>query len=346
MQTKRIVTMNKKATIQDIAEKAGVSAATVSRVLNNYEHISAKKRQRVEKAMEELDYRPSLTARHMRTQRSQLIGFLTDEVATTPYAGDIIRGAQDATWNQDHILLVISAGHNELHTEEAINAMLGREVEGIIYAAMYHRPVKLPANIYERPTVLANCFVEDRSLPSVVPDEVQGGYEATKQLIAAGHQRIGFINVYTLNPGIPASRGRLAGYKRALEEHGLTFDETLIRYGGGTPDDGYDFTKELMALSHPPTALFCGNDRTAMGAYDALRKLHLDIPQDVAVMGFDNQEIIASALHPKLSTMQLPHYEMGRWAVEYLINRQINPIDDESPEQCLLHCPYVGRESI
>ncbi|MFN8375109.1 MAG: LacI family DNA-binding transcriptional regulator [Anaerolineae bacterium] len=332
--------MNKKPTIQDIAEKAGVSPATVSRVLNNYEHISSKKRQRVEKAMLELDYRPSFTARHMRTQRSRLIGFLTDEVATTPYAGDIIRGAEEVTWNNNHILLVISAGDNLHHAEAAVNAMLEREVEGIIYAAMYHRPVRLPDNIYEAPTVLANCYVEDRSLPSVVPDEVQGGYDATMQILARGHQRVAFIN---LKQGIPASEGRLAGFKKALDQYGIPFDKTLIRNGNGQPDDGYTYTKELMSLANPPTALFCGNDRTAMGAYDALRKLKMEIPTDIGVMSFDNQEIIASALHPSLSTMQLPHYEMGCWAANYLI--QHSP-EAEVPVQQLLPCPYVERESL
>lgn len=132
---KKIV--SKKPTIQDIAKKAGVSPATVSRVLNDYEHVSAKKRDIVMRAMDELDYRPSFSARHMRTQRSQLIGFLTDEVATTPYAGDIIKGAQDAAWESGHILMVISAGNNLRHAEAAVNALLEREVEGIVYAAMY-----------------------------------------------------------------------------------------------------------------------------------------------------------------------------------------------------------------
>lgn len=335
--------MSKKPTIQDIAVKAGVSPATVSRVLNNYEHISAKKRQRVEKAIAELEYRPSFTARHMRTQRSRLIGFLTDEVATTPYAGDIIRGAQELAWNNSHILLVISAGDNLLHAEEAVNAMLERDVEGIIYATMYHRPVHLPENIYEAPTVLANCYVQDRSLPSVVPDEVQGGYDATLQVLARGHRRIGFINLTT---GIPASIGRLAGYKRALHEHNVPFDETLIRYGNGDPNFGYSYAKELMTMPNPPTALFCGNDRTAMGAYDALRKLKLEIPNDVAIMGFDNQEIIASALHPSLSTMQLPHYEMGSWASTYLMQQQSAGESSEPALQQLLPCPYVERESL
>lgn len=337
---------NKKLTIQDIAKRAGVSPATVSRVLNNYAHVSEKKRSKVMAVIEHLDYRPSFTARTMRTQRSHLIGFLTDQVATTPYAGDIIRGAQDVTWETDHILIVISAGDNLEHAQQAVDALLEREVEGIIYAAMYHRPVMLPSNIYEVPTVLANCFVEDRTLPSVVPDERQGGYEATCELLKRGHRRIGFINVNTVTPGIPASWGRLQGYRQALAEYNIPFDEKLVRYGYGTSEHGYNYTKDLMSLVPAPTALFCGNDRTAMGAYDALRKLRLEIPANVAVIGFDNQEIIASALHPKLSTMQLPHYEMGRWAAEHLTAFASSDESAETAIQHVMYCPYIERESI
>ena len=338
--------MHKKPTIHDIAQLAGVGPGTVSRVLNDHPNVSAKTRAKVMAAIEQTAYRPSFTARSMRTQRTHLIGFITDQVATTPYAGDIIRGAQDVAWETDHIVMVISAGDNLVHTEQAVSALLEREVEGIIYAAMYHRPVTLPSNIYDVPTVLANCYVEDRSLPSVVPDEVVGGYEAPRCLLERGHRRIGFINVNDVSPGIPASRGRLQGYRQALEEYNVPFDEQLVCYGGGNAEHGYDYTKQLMWLDDPPTALFCGNDRTAMGAYDALHKLRREIPQDVAVIGFDNQEIIASALHPRLTTMQLPHYEMGRWAAELLTAGEGREDEDGTPVQQMLRCPYVEGESI
>jgi LacI family transcriptional regulator len=338
--------MSKKPTIQDIAKRAGVSPATVSRVLNDFDYVSEEKRAVVEKAMADLDYRPSFTARHMRTQRSRLIGFLTDEVATTPYAGDVIRGAEEAAWQREHILLVISAGQSQERAQAAVDAMLEREVEGIIYAAMYHRPVRLPVNIYEVPTVLANCFEENHRLAAVVPNEEHGGYDATRVLLEAGHRRIGFININRVTPKIPASGGRQQGYRKALQEFGVDYDESLIRYGDGTPNTGYDLTRELFQVEQPPTALFCGNDRTAMGAYDALRELGYRIPHDVAVMGFDNQEVIASAMHPGLSTMQLPHYAMGQWAVEYLIEHITSANAQIEVVHKLMDCPYVPRKSI
>ena len=138
----------------------------------------------------------------------------------------------------------------------------------------------------------------------------------------------------------------MQGYRQALEEYNVPFDEQLVCYGGGNAEHGYDYTKQLMWLDDPPTALFCGNDRTAMGAYDALHKLRREIPQDVAVIGFDNQEIIASALHPRLTTMQLPHYEMGRWAAELLTAGEGREDEDGTPVQQMLRCPYVEGESI
>jgi LacI family transcriptional regulator len=219
--------------------------------------------------------------------------------------------------------------------------LLERQAEGVIYATMYHRAVELPPSLKELPAVLLDCYVEDRSLPSVVPDETTGGYHATQYLIEKGHRRIAYINH---SAPIPATTGRLQGYKNALADHGIPFDERLVRAVWAESQGGYDQTTNLMGASDPPTAIFCFNDRTAMGAYDALRKLRLSIPADVAVIGFDNQEIIAAHLYPPLTTMELPHYRMGEWAANKLVNlsegNQDNPL-----EQHKIECPLIRRES-
>jgi LacI family transcriptional regulator len=338
--------MNKKPTIQDIAQLAGVGPGTVSRVLNDHPNVSAKTRAKVLAVIERMGYRPSFSARHMRTQRSHLIGFLSDEVATTPYAGHIILGAQDAAWQEQRILLVVNVGYDAGMLDEVIETFLEREVEGIIYAAMYHRPVELPEKIGSVPVVLANCFSPDLMLPSIVPDEYGGGYTATDALLQKGHRRIGFINVNTLEPGIPASIGRWRGYRAALEACGIAYDESLVRYGYGVAEDGYHFTHELMALPQPPTAIFCGNDRTALGAYNALGELNLRIPEDVAVIGFDNQEIIAAALRPPLSTIELPHYEIGRRAADLLLEQITHDDAPAAPALTSISCPLIQRESL
>jgi LacI family transcriptional regulator len=330
-------------TIGDVARSAGVSPTTVSLVLNDVggSRIPEQTRMRVRASARELRYRPNATAKLLRTNRSDTIGFITDEIASTPFAGDIIKGAQEAAWANGKILVIVNSDKNQKIEESAAEMMLERRVEAIIYAAMYHRAVAPPPNSREVPVILLNCYSEDGTWASVVPDEVSGGRTATEVLLGKGHERVGFIN---LPLGIPATAGRLEGYWQALEAHGLTLDDSLITYGDGTASSGYQRAADLMRFSDPPTALFCGNDQVAMGAYEALKEVGLRIPEDVAVVGFDNQEIIAAHLRPPLSTIALPHYEMGRWAVNYLIERAQR--GETTPKQHTIACPYVGRESV
>ena len=339
--------MSSRITIREIAKRAGVGTTTVSRVLNDHPYVSEDKRQRVLDAVDALDYRPSQTARHLRGSPSGLLGFLTDDVATTPYAVDIIRGAQDVAWRHNMVLLVADSGKNPQSADAALDVFLEREVEGIIYAAMYHRPVELPAALVKAPAVLANCYLEDRSLPSVVPDEFGGGYSAVETAIRAGHKRIAFINLWDDNVGVtppfPAIYGRLRGYRQALTDHGIAVDDALVRFSNQTPPENYRLTRELMALDARPTAIFCGNDKIAMNCYSALAELGLRVPADVAVIGFDNIAHIAEGLLPALTTIQLPHYEMGRWAVQYLMDRAQG---EGEPPQVALPCPLVARESV
>lgn len=339
--------MSSKVTIKEIARRAGVGTTTVSRVLNDQPYVSADKRQRVEAAIADLDYHPSQTARHLRGSPSGLLGFLTDDVATTPYAVDIIRGAQDVAWAHNMVLLVTDSGGDERVAEAAVSVFHERAVEGIIYAAMYHRPVTLPRGLSDLPTVLANCYLEDGSAPAVVPDEFAGGYHAACAAIEAGHKRIGFINLWEEDeskiPPYPAIYGRLRGYKQALADRDLPFNEALLRFSNQTPRENYRHTRELMALPEPPSAIFCGNDKVAMNCYSALAELGLRVPDDVAVIGFDNIAHISEGLLPPLTTMQLPHYEMGRWAARYLMQNRGSALQ---PVQVALPCPLVRRGSV
>ena len=330
-------------TMSDIARMAGVSRTTVSFVLNKHvssASIPAETKDRVLKAAKKLSYRPNLAAKGLRTNRTHTIGFITDEIAITPHAVKIIKGAQDVALAHGKLLLIVNTGSDASVKETAIEMMLERQVEGIIYAAMYHQEVALPANMHEGFAVLLDCFCADRSLPSVVPDEIQGGRTATEMLLKKGHRRIGFIN--NVDP-IPAAFGRLAGYQQALKAYDVPFDENLVRLQVSDSRGGYRGALELLQLGEPPTAIFCFSDFMAMGAYDALRTLGLSIPDDVAVMGFDNQELIAAQLSPPLSTIQLPHYQMGKWAVEFLLEHTGASLP---PVQQTIDCPYIERQSV
>jgi LacI family transcriptional regulator len=331
-------------TMSDVARLAGVSQPTVSYVINNTPNVTIleETKIRVRKAIQKLGYRRNAMAQSLRSQRSDTIGFITDEIAITPHAGRIIEGAQDAAWKNGKILLLVNTKRQPDLEQTATEMLLERQVEGIIYATMYHHAVELPIALQNVPTVLLDCFVKDYSLPSVVPDEVNGGYSATQTLIQNGHRRIGFIN--NTDP-IPATFGRLEGYKKALLEAKIRFDKQLVFADLSEQGGGYRGALHLMQLAKPPTALFCFNDRVAMGAYDALHKLYLRVPEDVAVIGFDNQEIIAAHLHPPLSTMELPHYKMGAWAVNQLIQMS----EDKAragPVQHKIRCELVKRASI
>lgn len=329
-----------------MAGLADVSPKTVSRVINDEPHVRDELRQRVLKAIEELDYRPNFNARQLRTQKTHVIAFISDDVSISTYAVDMLHGAFKAAWEHDYFLLALNTERNQEMEERAMNLMLERQVEGIVYATTYHRPVTPSESVYQLPTVLADCFVEDRSLPSAVPDEVHGGYTATKTLLTAGHQRVGYMQ--NADP-IPAASGRLAGYKKALAEFNIPFEPELVSTKlPPEPAGGFQAAQQLLALSNRPTALFCFNDRMAVGAYRAVQEANLSIPDDIAVIGFDNQAMIGELLNPPLTTLQLPHYEMGRWAVEHLLQLIENSDDggNAEPVQLKFSCPLVERESI
>jgi LacI family transcriptional regulator len=328
--------------MKDVAKLAGVSQTTVSFVINDIAGIPQETKERIWAAIQELGYRPNVIAQNLRTQRSGILGFITDEIAITPHAGKIFEGAQDVAWEHGKILLLVNTKNDAEMKEVAVEKLLERQVEGVIYATMFHRPVEPPNTLREVPTVLLDCFVEDRSLPSVVPDEQNGGYNATKFLINSGHNRIGFINH---SAPVPATIGRLQGYQKALEDNSLPYDEELVRSVWAESEGGYDQAINLMHAKSPPTAIFCFNDRTAMGAYDALRKIGLSIPDDVAIIGFDNQELIAAHLFPPLTTMELPHYAMGEWAANKLINI-VEGNHTDPLEQHTIECPLIERKSV
>jgi LacI family transcriptional regulator len=333
----------KAPSMYDVGRVAGVSQTTVSFIVNNVPNVNIPQetRDRVWAAVEELGWRPNAMARGLSLQRSHTIGFISDEIVTSSYAGQIIQGAQDAAWAEAKMLLVINTDRNPDIERVAVEMMLERQVEGLIYATMYHRPVTLPPALRQVPTVLLDCYVEDRSLPSVVPDEVQGGRTATQALLQKGHRRIGFIN--NVDP-IPASCGRLEGYKQALASYGVPFDPSLVRSARGVAEEGYRCVVELMQLPERPTALFCFKDEMAMGAYDAVKQLGLSIPDDMAIVGFDNLEVIATNLRPPLTTIELPHYAMGQYAVRYLLDH----VDGSHLDliQQTIACPLIERASI
>ena len=164
------------ATIKDVARLAGVSFKTVSRVINRSPYVTEAIRQRVLRAADSLEYRPHHHARQMRTQNSKTLAFISDDIATTPFAGQIIQGAQDSALRHEKLLLIFNTGGDSIVEETAVQMALERGVEGIIFAAMYHRAVKVPKDAVRLPLVLVDCFARNSQIRSVVPDEVNGDF--------------------------------------------------------------------------------------------------------------------------------------------------------------------------
>lgn len=333
--------------LKDVAEAAGVSVTTVSHVLNQTPHVrvSPQTRQRVQDVAARLNYRPNRMARGLRTRSSGMIGLLTEEIATTPHAGRIILGAQESASRHHLTLAIINSAlmADADERREDVNTLLDRDVDGILYATVYHDVVSPPAELRTVPAVLIGARDRADRVPSVIPDEQQGAHDAILALAAAGHRRIAFAGNAD---DVPATRGRRVGYLTGMEAAGLPVEPDLMADAESEAVGGHDAASRLLEAEEPPTAIFCYNDRMAMGVYRALNDRHLRIPEDISVIGFDDQQPIASGLFPGLTTVALPHYEMGAWAVDCLVAQLAGtPIDGDS-HPVRLHCPLVTRSSV
>ena len=341
--------MNKSVGIKDVAAAAGVSVTTVSHVLNDvaYARVGAETRERVHEAAQRLGYGPNRLAQALRTQRSGMIGFISEEIATTPHAGRIILGAEETARARGYRIMIINSTSTSSQDskESQVTDLLDRQVDGILYATMYHRKLAVPKSLAGIPAVLVDSEDISQTVSSVIPDEVGGARSAVQTLIDAGHTRIGMINN---TDDVPATHSRLRAFKETLADAGLPFHHELVQAEHSEVTGGYQAALRLLKASDRPTALFCYNDRMAMGAYRAAAELGLRIPADVSVVGFDNQQLIAENLHPPLTTVALPHYEMGAWATENLIDAIEGKTELQlfAAHPTILQCPLVVRDSV
>ncbi|MFB8146556.1 LacI family DNA-binding transcriptional regulator [Microbacterium sp. NPDC056003] len=332
-----------RVTIKQVAAEAGVSITTVSHVLNDVAglRVNPVTRDRIHEVAQRLGYVPNGLAQSLRTQRSNTIGLIGDEIVTTPFAGKLILGAQEVAMARDAVMFVVSTGYQRDVEVRAIDEFLRRQVDGVIYASMFHRDVQLPARLASVPTVFLNAECATPGVPWVAPDEVSGGRDAASILLEAGHRRLGFINNVD---DIPASSGRLEGFRKRLGEEGIAPEELAVVAVESESPGGYAAAMELLTRQPRPTGIFCFNDRLAMGAYRAAAELGLRVPEDLSIVGFDNQEYVADGIYPGLTTIELPHYDMGVWAAERLFNR-IDGGNGNVPT-ALLRGPIVHRESV
>lgn len=330
-------------TLRDIADRAGVSIKTVSRIVNGEAAVNPDTRDHVLGILDALNYVPNSAARQMRLGTSTTFGLMTDAVATTPYSVDLVRGAQSVLGAEGQTLLIAS-NDGDLAKEEALwRTFRAQGVAGVIYAAMFHRAHEVGETAFRRPLVLANCFDPDRRIPSIVPDDEAGGYEQARHLLALGHRRIAAV---TLSPLIEATRLRGEGIRRAFAEAGVAFDESLELRGmrGDIWREelvAFDVARALLERADRPTAVICGNDQVALQVYCAAFALGLSIPDDLSVVGFDDMRLIAEAVRPSLTTVALPYFEIGRQAAEMVRSGAVAP---GGPARRVA-CPLVERGS-
>ena len=331
----------RRPTMIDVANEAHVSQTTVSLVLNHADgaRLSAETRARVMKAAARLGYQPARRGFAPNSAAAASIGFICDELSTDPWTAIGLDGVREKAWEQGLTVTVMTTRGDADMESAALAQLTAQPLVGLIYATINTRLVDAPAALLRTPAVLLNCHVANGALSSVVPGETAGGHAATDVLIRAGHRRIGYVNG---EASMEASRHRLRGYRQALATADLPFDPDLLREGNWQPISGYEAVRELMSLKSPPSAIFCANDLMAVGAYEALHELGLRIPEDVAVMGYDDREI-AQHLHPPLTTVLLPHFEMGSIAAEILLDTASGPAS--RPRQIKVECPIVRRGS-
>jgi LacI family transcriptional regulator len=332
-------------TLRQVAERAGVSIKTVSRIVNADPAVKSETRDAVLSHLKDMNYVPDQAARLMRSGSSNVVGLMTDAVATTPYSVDIVRGAQ-AELKRDHKTLLIASTDGDPEMEDEYWRMFrAHKVSGVIYAAMFHRSQSMGKPDFNESIILANCFSKESDRASVIPDDEGGGYAQADYLLKLGHRRIGLI---TLNPSIEATVLRGRGLRRAFRDHGVTFDYDLEKVGAVGPLMGetvvaYDMAMSMLSKSNRPTALICGNDMLALQVFSAAAQLGLSVPQDLSIMGFDNLTVISQTLRPALTTVALPYFEIGRMAVE-MVKLARDEKEGWAPK-VLVPCPLVIRES-
>lgn len=304
-----------KPTIYDVAEKAGVSIATVSKVINETGRIGEKTRKRVLQVMDELNYRPSVVASALTGKNTYTIGLLLPDLAN-PFFAEIARSVEDRGHELGYSLVMCSTDNKPDKEGRYLSVLRQKSVDGVILATGIYRDETLRELIdHKIPIALIARDMPHLTVDTVRVDDFVGGYQATHHLLELGHRRIAII-VEDLN--VMSSRERLRGYREAHQERGVPVDESLVLVSDFTVEDGKRVTGQLLDRDEPPTAIFACNDLLAIGVIQAARLRGLIIPDDLSIVGFDNT-ILATIVDPPLTTVAQPIHEMGRQVMDLLI---------------------------
>jgi len=341
----------RQVTLSDIAATLGVAPMTVSRVVNSNGYVSEETREKVLQAVKKMNYRPNGLARNLKRQRTETVGLVLGDISN-PYSAELATAVRERLTSSGYNLFICISEHSATEDITAFESLVDHNVDGIIVATRSNdEGDKRLRNIVDShvPVVVIGRDFQCNEVDSVSADSLTGGYEATQHLIDLGHRRIAFIGAELENRG---TLKRLQGYLNALTTHDIEVDKRLVTGrkevisgvpGYSTEKMGYEGMKRLLSLPIPPTAVFARNDFTAIGAMTAIKEAGLSIPNDVAIVGFDD---IPMATHtsPPLTTVRQPMRLQGQLAAELLLKRIE---DDETPKrkERILNCELIIRES-
>lgn len=333
---------SRKPTAKDVAAVAGVSRSAVSMVVNGHDEgmVAPEKRQRILDAAADLGYTPHSVGRSLRNQRTHTIGMVTDQIASAAFAGELIRGATDVALASGYLLLTVDTHGEQAREAAAYEALLHREVDALMFAAVSLREYAVPAAMSERPAVLANCFDPAGRVSGFIADETAGGAAAAQIVLDAGHRDVVVLGG---SHNLLAAPQREEGISTAFGSAGVPAPEVVV--AGWDIASGYAAAAAVLSRRDRPSALLCSNDRVANGAVLAAARLGLQVPADLSIVGYDDDPNIAPVLVPALTTISLPHEEIGAAAMRAVL-AQLEDEQDRPPGDLMLDCAPVLRASV
>ncbi len=336
-----MTTNTAKVTIKDVARLSGVSPMTVSRVINASERVRPDTRRRVEEAISALGYVPSRLARGLSRQRTGTLALIVPDVAN-PFFTLIVRGAEDVARRAGYRVLLCDTRADLTVEHEVIEEMLAHRVEGIVIAPVNDRSKADLRRLVEFgvPFVLIDRTVPGVESDVVLGDSVSGARRLVEHLISLDHRRIGFI---VESDQVSTARDRWKGYESALTAAGISVDPALVTQATADPRGGFEGMRRLLELESPPTAVFTVNNLVALGAIEAVRAAGLEVPDDIALVCFDDIEY-ASRLYPFLTVMEQPAEAFGAMGTQLLLDR-IAGRGAERPRVVVLPAEFVVRKS-
>lgn len=333
-----------RVTMSDVANLAQCSQSTVSAVLNpdSSARISRDTRERIINAAKTLGYSIERSPQVPAPGLARRIAVVYDDVTIYPEAVVAIDGVREYVWQTGDVVVTYDLHADPAMEERTLETMLRSNPAAIIYVTVRTREVEVPRVLYDAdvPVVLVNCYASDSAFPAVIAGDVAAAHRAADLLIAAGHTRIGHISGEAWQD---VAADRLKGYRQALATADIPFDPALVAEGNWQPSGGYHATRKLLSLKRPPTAIFCANDRMALGCYDALKEARLRIPEDVSVVGFDDDDL-ASHMVPRLTTFLFPRRLMGAWAAERALSSRHRRHDAHRTVK--IECELLERDSV